>query len=97
VARDGLIIGTYLHGIFENENFRNAFMDYLYSRRNMAKNTTASQIREDRPDTTFRGDVYDELSKAVETNLQMDKIWNMLGLDCSSCVDKDHDRCLQPL
>ncbi len=90
VARDGLVIGTYLHGIFENENFRNAFLDYLYNRRNMDKNTTASQIREDRPDRTIRGDVYDELSKAVKANLQMDQIWNMLGLDCSSCVDKDH-------
>ena len=37
VAGNGLVIGTYLHGIFENENFRNAFLDYLYSSRNLVR------------------------------------------------------------
>ena len=37
VAKNGLVIGTYLHGIFENENFRNAFLDYLYSRKNLVR------------------------------------------------------------
>jgi len=68
VAGDGLVIGTYLHGIFENENFRNAFLDYLYSRRNIA--------RKDRS----RGDGYDELALALEHYLDMDKVWAMLGL-----------------
>ncbi|HWQ19515.1 MAG TPA: cobyric acid synthase [Methanotrichaceae archaeon] len=68
VAGDGLVIGTYLHGIFENENFRNAFLDCLYSRRNIE--------RKDRS----RGDGYDELASATERYLDMDKVWAMVGL-----------------
>jgi adenosylcobyric acid synthase len=70
VAGDGLVIGTYLHGIFENENFRNAFLDYLYSRRNLARDRGA-------PD----GKGFDELASAVESELEMRQIWQMLGLE----------------
>jgi len=81
VAKDGLIIGTYLHGIFENENFRNAFLDYLYNHRKVVQNSATGQIRDSRPTTSHEVDVYDELAKAVEANLCMDEIWKMLGLD----------------
>ena len=81
VAKGGLVIGTYLHGIFENENFRNAFLDYLYNRRKTVQNSASGQIRDSRPTTSHEGDEYDELAKAVEANLCMDKIWKMLALD----------------
>ncbi len=81
VAKDGLVIGTYLHGIFENENFRNAFLDYLYSRRKTVQNSDSGQIHNSRPTTSHECDVYDELAKAVEANLRMDEIWKMLALD----------------
>lgn len=70
VAGNGLVIGTYLHGIFENENFRNAFLDYLYSRRNLAR---------DRKEPEGKG--FDELASAVESELDMGRIWQMLGLE----------------
>jgi adenosylcobyric acid synthase len=69
VGNGGLIIGTYLHGIFENENFRNAFLDYLYDRKNMVRRSTS------------KGKGYDELANAVETHLDMGRIWAMLGMD----------------
>lgn len=81
VNKDGLVIGTYLHGIFENDNFRGAFLDYIYSRRKMVQNSDSSRIQNSRPITSQEGDVYDELSKALETNLRMDEIWKMLALD----------------
>ena len=81
VAKGGLVIGTYLHGIFENENFRNAFLDYLYNHRKIVQNSATGQIRDSRPTTSHESDVYDELAKAVEANLCMDEIWKMLGLD----------------
>jgi len=69
VAKSGLVIGTYLHGIFENENFRNAFLDYLCRRKNLVHDRGA-----------FRGDGFDELAEAVQANLDMEKIWQMIGL-----------------
>lgn len=69
VSEDGLVIGTYLHGIFENDNFRNSFLDYLYSRRNLSREQAS------------RGDGFDELAGAVQSSLDMKKIWRMLDLD----------------
>ncbi len=71
VAGNGLVIGTYLHGIFENENFRSAFLDYLYSRKNLARNMGSAA----------KGDGFDELARAVEANLDMERVWRMLNLE----------------
>jgi adenosylcobyric acid synthase (glutamine-hydrolysing) (EC 6.3.5.10) len=72
VAGDGMVIGTYLHGLFENENFRNAFLDYLYDQRGLMR-------RELSRDTGF-----DALSEAVERHLDMKSILKMLELDVSA-------------
>jgi adenosylcobyric acid synthase len=68
VAESGLVIGTYLHGLFENENFRNAFLDYLCSRKNLVRSAPT------------RGEGYDGLAQAMERCLEMGKVWEMLGL-----------------
>jgi adenosylcobyric acid synthase len=70
VAENGLVIGTYLHGIFENENFRNAFLDCLYKRKNLVRDQNDA-----------RGDGFDELAKAVEASLDLEKVWRMLDLE----------------
>lgn len=70
VAGDGLVIGTYLHGIFENENFLCAFLDYLYRRKNLTRDEVSAH----------KGDGFDELARAVEANLNMAKIWRMLDI-----------------
>ncbi len=69
VAGDGLVIGTYLHGLFENENFRNAFLDYLYARRGLRREAVS-------PD-----DGFESLARAVQDHLDMNRIWNMLGIE----------------
>ena len=35
VSDNGLIIGTYLHGLFENDNFRNSLLGYLYDQKGL--------------------------------------------------------------
>ncbi len=80
VSENGMVIGTYLHGIFENENFRNAFLDYLRCRKNWG------QDQELFPKTEIgasaaKGDGFAELASAVQANLDMAKIWRMLDLD----------------
>jgi len=69
VGGDGLVIGTYLHGIFQNKNFRDAFLDYLYARKNLVRGSSQE------------GDGYDELASATEKYLDMEKIWDMIDLE----------------
>ncbi|MHC1631500.1 MAG: cobyric acid synthase [Methanotrichaceae archaeon] len=69
VGNNGLILGTYLHGIFQNENFRNAFLDYLYSRKNLIRRSNSEC------------DSYDELARATEKYLDMKKIWDIIDLE----------------
>jgi adenosylcobyric acid synthase len=73
VAENGIVIGTYLHGIFENENFRDAFLDYLYERKNLGRPDKGRNAAQ-------RGNGFQELAQAVEAHLDMEKIWRMLGL-----------------
>ncbi len=68
VAENGLVIGTYLHGIFENENFRGAFLDHLYASKNLIRDEASAR----------KGNGFDELARSVEANLDMAKIWQML-------------------
>jgi len=70
VAKSGLVIGTYLHGIFENENFRNAFLDFLYRRKNLLRDPAASA----------QSDGYTVLAECIENNLDTQKIWKMLEI-----------------
>ncbi len=66
VNKNGLIIGTYLHGLFENENVRNAFLGYLYKRRGMIFRSEEE------------GDSIEELSRFVEKNVNMDLIYRRI-------------------
>ncbi|HQE87094.1 MAG TPA: cobyric acid synthase CobQ [Methanothrix sp.] len=83
VSKDGLVIGTYLHGIFENENFRNAFLNFLRQRR--AKNTGGAVDGAERPAGRVAGkgdrDAFSDLAGAVAAHLDMAGIWRMLGLE----------------
>ena len=74
VAGGGLVIGTYLHGIFENENFRNAFLEYLYSRKNLVPEKAP------REKVATEKDAFDDLAWAMEAHLDMGKIRKMLDL-----------------
>jgi adenosylcobyric acid synthase len=69
VDNNGIVIGTYLHGIFNNENFRNAFLDYLYDKKNMLRQATSV------------GEGFDDLAKAVAENVDIDRILEMLNLE----------------
>jgi len=69
VGGEGLVIGTYLHGIFHNQNFRDAFLDHLYRKKNLVRGSALA------------GDGYDELASATERYLDMEKIWDMIELE----------------
>lgn len=66
VSQNGLVIGTYLHGLFDNENLRNSFLSYLYKRRGL--------IYKEEKIT----DGIEEIAKFVEAHLDMKAIYQIL-------------------
>jgi len=78
VSESGIVIGTYLHGLFENENFCNAFLDFLRRRKNPAIEKSCVSPK------AAKGEGFAELAAAVESNLDMEKIWRMIDLDLPS-------------
>jgi len=82
VSESGMVIGTYLHGIFENENFRNAFLDFLSRRKGLGQGRGMGSSHETELGArAAKGDGFEQLAAAVEANLDMAKIWGMLNLD----------------
>lgn len=66
VSDNGLVIGTYLHGLFDNENLRNSFLGYLYKRRGLTYKEAKIN------------DSIEELAKFVEAHVDMDFIYHIL-------------------
>ncbi|HVP24506.1 MAG TPA: cobyric acid synthase [Methanomicrobiales archaeon] len=85
VSPDGLIFGTYLHGLFQNESAVNALLSFLYGRKGIpfgehgiASGTT---LPVQKGDTGVQGgmnapgpDPYDQLADLFEAHLDMEKI-----------------------
>lgn len=81
VSESGIVIGTYLHGLFENENFRNAFLDFLCCRKGLGQGRDMGLSHNtELGKRGAKGDGFAELAAAVEANLDMAKIWQMLAL-----------------
>lgn len=66
VSENGTVIGTYLHGLFENDNIRNSFLSYLYNRKGLIY------------DYKTQDDGIEELAKFIGSNIKMDLIYRML-------------------
>ena len=66
------VIGTYLHGLFENENIRHALMSYLHegNRIEYVPQVAASEL-----------DVYEGLADVVRKNIDMAQICEIIGFD----------------
>jgi len=67
VSDDGLVFGTYMHGLFQNRRAANALLSYLHAR----KGLPFSAI----PDAT---DPYDLLAEIFEKHVDMDAIVSLL-------------------
>lgn len=81
----GLVLGTYLHGLFHNDNFRSALLAYLRSRRrsqrhgaHKSSSLILTSLRSSQPDTEI--DPYDELAKAVQQHLDVEALYSIIGL-----------------
>lgn len=73
VTSDGLVMGTYIHGIFDNDGYRRAVINALRQR----KGLTPLEVKENFRDRKEKS--YDRLADTVRKNLNMDLIYQIMG------------------
>jgi adenosylcobyric acid synthase len=67
-SSDGLVFGTYMHGLFQNQSAVNALMSYLYSQKKL----------QFEPIDGRQKDPYDELAEIFEKHVNMDSVCALL-------------------
>lgn len=77
VSADGNVLGTYIHGIFDNDEFRSKLTNYLRSKKGLKPSREChvdfKSIREHR---------YNELADIVRRNMDMNMIYHIMkGMD----------------
>jgi adenosylcobyric acid synthase len=72
VSDDGNIIGTYIHGLFENESVRCCLLSNLRRKKGVGNKTQPMALSKDSE--------YDKLAALVRGNLDMDMIYKITGL-----------------
>lgn len=76
VSPDGMVFGTYIHGIFDSDSFRRHMINVLRVRKGLAPlDERASLSVKEQRDRDF-----DKLAAVVRGALDMEKIYQMLGL-----------------
>lgn len=79
VSRDRLVFGTYMHGIFDNHGFTRALLDYIAANRINKIPLDIENI--ERSGMLHGDDAINGLARIVRDNLDMDKIYTILGRD----------------
>jgi len=69
VSSDGLVFGTYMHGIFQNPDAANALLSYLHTRKGLPLT----------PITDTSADPYESLAAVFEEHVDMDRIIRILN------------------
>ncbi|UFS71798.1 cobyric acid synthase [Geomonas sp. RF6] len=70
VSADGRVFGTYVHGIFDNDDFRTAFLNQLRRKRGLSEQRQAVPVVEP----------FDLLADHMEKHLDMERIFAICGL-----------------
>ena len=73
VSADGNVIGTYIHGIFDNDEFRSKLLNYLRSKKGL-KPFPGYQV-DSKNMKEYR---YDELAEIIRRNMNMDMVYAIL-------------------
>jgi len=79
VSKEGMIWGTYIHGIFDNNSFRRAFINLLRRKKGLMIYNSINQDRISYQEQKDRE--YDKLACLVRDNLDMDKIYHILEIE----------------
>ena len=80
IRSDGMVFGTYIHGIFDNDSFRRHILDLLRERKGWEP-LEASEIL-----TVYqqREKDFNKLAEVVRGSLDMDKVYEIMGLNDES-------------
>ncbi len=70
INSSGMILGTYMHGIFHNDGFRQAFLNTLRDYWGLAEGKSGTFLNKDRE--------YDKLAKLVRGSLDMPEIYRIM-------------------
>lgn len=73
VSEHGQVMGTYIHGIFDNDGLRRAILNALRAKKGFAP------LAEGRSAAAEKQASYDRLAKVVRENLQMDLLYKIIG------------------
>lgn len=73
VSENGLVLGTYIHGIFDNDDFRRAVVDALRKRKGLAPLAGGGSVRRQKEQN------YDRLAGVVRSSLDMELIYRLIG------------------
>lgn len=77
VSHDGAVFGTYLHGIFDNDRFRRAWLGWLHRRKGLPPLDAHRGLRA----AAAREGQYDLLARVVRENLDLPAVYRLMGLD----------------
>jgi len=75
VSSQGNVFGTYVHGIFDNDDFRRKFLNAVRRKKNLPPLTLTRNVRAEKQKN------YDRLAKIVRENLNMNLLEKILGRD----------------
>lgn len=72
IAREN-VMGTYVHGIFDNDNFRRQFLNAVRRVKDLPPLESTRNVRADKQKN------YDRLARIVRDNLNMDLLYKIIG------------------
>ena len=73
ISPDGNVVGTYIHGIFDNDEFRTALIQYLKSKKGL------KPLHTHRADfKSIKEQKYNELADVVRRNMNMIMVYDLL-------------------
>ncbi|MCD3297299.1 cobyric acid synthase CobQ, partial [Clostridium botulinum C/D] len=74
ISKDGRVLGTYIHGIFDNSEFTRSFL-------NKIRKHKGKDIIEEVPKDywEFKNEEYDKLANIVRENLDMKKLYEIVN------------------
>ncbi len=78
VSRDGRVFGTYIHGIFDNGEFRRHLINILRKRKGLQPLAPAKEMSA----LEQRSRDFDKLATVVRNSLDMDKVYGLLSIRC---------------